>query len=69
MLHCVCLRLDYVNIMTHTWLNLSQHNKRNYSQTSIAQTSLGPWKFVLDIGSLSHRGLLMEPGLDAKGDY
>ena len=29
------------------------------SQTSMAQTSLGPWKFVVDLGSLSHLGLIM----------
>ena len=26
----------------------------DYSRTSVARTSLGPWKFVLDMGSLSH---------------
>ena len=25
-----------------------------YSQTSMAQTSLGPWKLVLDMGTSSH---------------
>ena len=25
-----------------------------YSRTSMAQTSLGPWKFVRDMGSSSH---------------
>ena len=26
----------------------------NYSRTSMARTSLGPWKFVRDMGSSSH---------------
>ena len=28
--------------------------KNIYSQTSMARTSLGPWKFVRDMGSSSH---------------
>ena len=31
----------------------------NYSQTSMTQTSLGPGIFAGDMGSLSHRGLIM----------
>ena len=30
----------------------------NYSRTSMARTSLGPWKFVRDMGSSSHCGLI-----------
>ena len=30
--------------------------------------SLGPWKFVLDMGSLSHRGLIIAPGQEADRD-
>ena len=34
----------------------------------MAQTSLGPWKFVRDMGSSSHWGLIMEPGQEANCD-
>ena len=34
----------------------------------MAQTSLGPLKFVRDMGSSSHWGLAMEPGQEANGD-
>ena len=30
-----------------------------YSRTSMARTSLGPWKFVRDVSSSSHWGLIM----------
>ena len=32
-----------------------------HSQTSMARTSLGPWKFVLDKDSSSHWGLIIVP--------
>ena len=35
--------------------------KYKYSRTSMARTSLGPWKFVRDMGSSSHLGLIMAP--------
>ena len=31
----------------------------------MARTSLGPWKFVRDMGSSSHFGLTMTPGQEA----
>ena len=31
-------------------------------------TSLGPWKFVLDMGSSSHCGLIIAPDQEANGD-
>ena len=34
----------------------------------MAQTSLGPWKFVRDMGSSSHRGVIIVPGQEANGD-
>ena len=34
----------------------------------MARTSLEPWKFILDIGSLSLWGLVMAPDLEADGD-
>ena len=37
-------------------------------QTSMARMSLGPWKFVRDMGSLHHLGLIMAPGQVANGD-
>ena len=39
-----------------------------YSPTSMAQTSFGPWKFVLNIGSFSHWGLIIVPGQEANED-
>ena len=33
----------------------------------MAQTSLGPWKLVPDMGSLSLCGLIMVPGQEANG--
>ena len=36
-----------------------------HSRTSMARTSLGPWKFDQDMGSSSYRGLIMAPGLAA----
>ena len=34
----------------------------------MAQTSLEPWKFVWDMGSSSHSGLIMAPDQEANGD-
>ena len=39
-----------------------------YSKTSMAQTFLGPCKFVLDMGNLSTSGLIIVPGQGANGD-
>ena len=36
-----------------------QVNTCKYSRTSMARTSLISWKFVLDIGNLSNRGLTL----------
>ena len=36
-----------------------------YSQTSMAQTPLGLWKFVRAMGSSSHGRLIMAPGWEA----
>ena len=35
----------------------------------MARTSLGPWKFIRDMGSSSHWGLIMAPGQEVYGDY
>ena len=35
---------------------LTKKGNTLYSWTSMPQTSLGPWKFVLNMGSSSHRG-------------
>ena len=53
---CVCL-----------WLSRGIHF-RIYSQISVARTSLGPWKFVPDMGSSNRWGLIITPGHDANGD-
>ena len=34
----------------------------------MAQTSLGPWKFIRDMGTLSHWGLIMAPVQEANSD-
>ena len=39
-----------------------------YSRTSMARTSLRPWKFVRDMGSSSHWGLIMAPAQKANSD-
>ena len=41
---------------------------RKYRRTSMARTSLGPWNFVLDIGSSSHSGLTIGSDQEANGD-
>ena len=39
-----------------------------YSRTSMARTPLGPWKFVRDMGSSSHWGLILAPVQEANND-
>ena len=39
-----------------------------YSKTSVVRTSLGPWKFIREMGSSNHRGLVMAPCQEANGD-
>ena len=39
-----------------------------YSRTSMARTSLEPWKFVRDMGNSSHWGLIMAPVQEANSD-
>ena len=42
---------------SHDDVGMSRHLVRKlymYSRTSMARTSLGPWKFVRDMGSSSH---------------
>ena len=39
-----------------------------YSLTSMAQTSSVPWKFIQDMGSLSHYGLIIALGQEANSD-
>ena len=39
-----------------------------YSRTSMARTSLGPWKFVREMGSSSQWDLIMAPGQEANGN-
>ena len=48
--------------------NLYASNKNKYSKTSMARTSLGPWKFIRYLGSSSHWGLIMVSGQEANGD-
>ena len=44
------------------------HEAVIYSQTAMSQTSLGPWKFVPDMSSSSHRGWITAPGQEANED-
>ena len=39
-----------------------------YIRTSMARTSLGPWIFVLDVGSPSDFGIIITLGQEANGD-
>ena len=39
-----------------------------YSRTSVTRTSVGPQKFVLDMASSSHSGLIIAPVQESKGD-
>ena len=38
---------------------IKQKSKQIYSKTSMARTSLGPWKVIREMGSQSHWGLIM----------
>ena len=42
--------------------------KFKVSQTSMARTSLEPWKFVREMGSSSQWDLIMAPGRETNGD-
>ena len=46
----ICMRGPFL-ILVNMWYNLFNPN---YNQTSMAGTSLGPNKFVQDMGRLSH---------------
>ena len=39
------------------------------SQTSMARTSLGPWKFALGMDGSNLRGLFISPNQEAKVNY
>ena len=43
-------------------------SEEKYSRTSMSRTSLDPWKFVRDMGSSSHWGLIMAPVQEANSD-
>ena len=57
------LKMMYRNIIGVSAISIQQ-----YSRTSMARTSLGPWKFVRDMGSSSHWGLIMAPVQEANSD-
>ena len=50
----------------NSWTKLLRPPK--WSTTSMARRSLGPWKFIRDMGGSSHWGLIMPPGQEANGD-
>ena len=52
-----CRRIKYIE----TWIPW-------YSRTSMARTSLEPWKFVRDMGSSSQWGLISAPVQEANSD-
>ena len=39
-----------------------------YNRTSVARTSLEPWKIIQDTGSSRHWGVIMAQSQEAKGD-
>ena len=41
---------------------------QNDTVKTMARTSFGPWKLVLDMGSSSHCGLIIALGPEADGD-
>ena len=45
-----------------------RNHKYIYCKISVAETSLGPWKYLQDMGSLSQRGLILAPGQESNGD-
>ena len=49
-------------------LSIETFYSTQYSQNPMTGTSLGPWKFVRDMGSSSQWGLIMTPGQEANGD-
>ena len=49
-------------------LESNEFTQKIYSQTSMAQTSLGPWKFFQDLSSSSHWGLIMVPDQEVNDD-
>ena len=51
-----------------TYLFLIKFSLSLYCQTAVAQRSLGPWNFFLDMGSSCHWGLISAPGQEANGD-
>ena len=42
---------------------------KNYSRISMPRTSLGPWEFVLDMGSSSHCLSIIAPVQMPNGDF
>ena len=56
------LNYDIIPVYQHMLLKNSALSGIMYSRTSVAQTSLGQWKFVGDMGSSSHCGLIIAPG-------
>ena len=54
--------------MFHVYQEPYLMSEMTYSRTSIARTSLGPGKFVRDMGNSSHWGLIMAQGQEANGD-
>ena len=57
--------ISKVGSLTLGLLQCLTYKKIASQQHFLARTSLGPWKFVSDMGSSSHRGLIMIPGQEA----
>ena len=57
----ICLTVRFLTLMLKLLCT-------TYSRTSMARTSLGPWKFVRNMGSSSDWGLIMTPVQEANSD-
>ena len=66
-LTCSTLHSYWFNSL-YNYITMSWKKKSKYSRTSMARTSLEPWKLVRDMGSSSDWGLIMAPDQEANSD-
>ena len=73
--------VEYILLHIQQFLDILKGNQKNLfklrismirccpiSKTSVVQTSLGPWKFIQEMGTSNHRGLIMAPCQEANSD-
>ena len=67
--------VDSFQLVKVAYLELSQdavfiydYSQPSTVKTSLTGTSLGPYKFILDMGSLSHGGVIIAPGQETIGN-